>query len=421
MAELPVHPRLARMVTRAVEEGTGPTACALAALLEERDVLRGRPDELPVDVAERVRLIADPSARHAASDRAALDLVRRRAKQLARRADVGSDRVDPTECGPVLALAYPDRIAQATGGGRFRLRHGAGAWLPTGDPLTGEPFLVVADLGIDPRGDRNRADHRIRMAAALDEADVERLAGDDVEVVTRLEWDTTRDDLRQRTERRLGALVLAAFEGPAPAGDSTSAALLDQVRRTGLGMLGWRGAATTLRSRIGFAHRAFHDDWPDVGDDALLATLEEWFAPRISNATKRADLERVDLVEALRDMVGRHRLYELDQLVPKSMTVASGREVPIDYDGDAPAIAVRVQDLFGTTIHPTIADGRIPIVVHLLSPAGRPVQVTADLPGFWNGSWAEVRKEMAGRYPKHAWPTDPASAEPSRPNRRRPH
>ncbi len=307
----------------------------------------------------------------------------------------------------MLALAYPDRVAQQTGGGRFRLRHGAAAWVPTGDALTGEPFLVVADLGIDPRGDRNRVDHRVRMAAVLDAADLDGLAGADNEVVSRLVWDVAKDDLRLRTERRLGALVLAATEGPAPADDATRAALLDRVRDAGLGVLGWSQAATRLRSRIGFAHRAFEENWPDVSDDALLATLDEWLAPRLMKATRRADLERVDLVGALRDLAGHHRLHELDRLVPKTVTVASGREVSIDYDGDAPSMAVRVQDLFGTTVHPTIADGRIPIVVHLLSPAGRPVQVTADLPGFWSGSWSEVRKEMAGRYPKHSWPQHP--------------
>ena len=222
------------------------------------------------------------------------------------------------------------------------------------------------------------------------------------------------DDLRQRTERRLGALVLASREGRPPAGEGTTAALLEQVRSTRLGVLGWRDADRTLQARLGFARRSLRGDWPEVTDDALLRSLDDWLAPRLSGATGRADLERIDIGRVLRDMVGHHRVPELDRLVPTTVVVASGRTVPVDYSGDHPAIAARVQDLFGTTVHPAVANGQVPIVVHLLSPAGRPVQVTSDLPGFWAGSWTDVRKDMAGRYPKHDWPLDPATATPRR-------
>jgi len=430
MAALPVHPRLAHMITEATHRGLGSTACALAALLEERDVLRGRPDELPADVAERVRLITRPDATHPSADRSALQLVRRRAEELGRRtkidvradaqADAQAGRTDDlTACGSVLALAYPDRLAQARGNGQFRLRHGSGAWLPAGDALIGEAFLVVAELdsygggaGRNPR--QGEAAHRVRLAAGLDQSDVELAAGDSIEQVSRLAWDPARDDLRRRVERRLGALVLASSEGPAEPGEATLAALLDRVRVTELDVLRWTDAGRALQARVGFARRAFGDDWPDLSDAALLQSLDDWLAPRLTGATRRADLEQVDLTRALRDRLGHHHLAELDRVVPTTVTVASGRHVPIDYTGDDPAMSVRVQDLFGTTTHPTIADGRVAVVVHLLSPAGRPVQVTADLPGFWAGSWNEVRKDMAGRYPKHAWPLDPAAAAPTR-------
>ena len=225
MAELPVHPRLAHMLAAAGRGPAGPVAGALAALLEERDVLRGRPDELPANIGDRVELILDRAGRHPAADGAALSLVRRRAKELERRAPSSSDAArgrDPkgdtsTAVGPVLALAYPDRIAQARGEGRFRLRNGAGAWLPTGDALIGEAFLVVADLGADAargapgaRGSRSTDDDgRIRLAAALDAADVESSAAGAIRERVTLQWDNARDDLRQRTERRLGAIVLA--------------------------------------------------------------------------------------------------------------------------------------------------------------------------------------------------------------------
>jgi ATP-dependent helicase HrpB len=426
MVEVPVHPRLAHMVQAAAARDLGGVACALAALLEERDVLRGRPEELPASITERVRLVVDPRATHPAMDRSAVQLVRRRAGELRRRmaitgSEPGAD--DLTACGPVLALAYPDRLAQARGGGRFRLRTGAAAALPAGDALVGEPFLVVADLdapraaGTGPRRGRplpGDDDLRIRMAAGLDATDLEHAAADAVVDVVTLRWDPDHDDLRQRSERRVGAIVLATREQRPEPGPATTTALVDHVRATRLGALRWREADRALQARIGFARRAFGAEWPNVADVGLLETLDEWLTPRLAAATGRADLERIDVGNLLRDAVGRHRVHELDRLVPTTITVASGRSVPVDYTGDEPAISVRAQDLFGTTVHPAVAGGRVPVVVHLLSPAGRPIQVTSDLPGFWSGSWKEVRKEMAGRYPKHDWPLDPATASPRR-------
>lgn len=431
MAQLPVHPRLARMIVAAEPRARAAIACAIAALLEERDILRGRPDELPVGVAERIHLLLVPGATHPAADRASLQLVRRRTAELRRRAAVGDH--DPTDadlaaCGAVLALAYPDRLAQARGEGRYRLRSGAAAALPPGDALLGEPFLVVADLdaprppGAAPRPGRplpGADDLRIRLAAGLDEIDLERAAHDAIEQVDTLTWDAGRDDLRRRSERRLGSIVLASRDERPTAGAATTAALVDRVRATRLGVLRWRPADRVLQARIGFARRAFGDDWPDVSDEALLTSLDDWLAPRLTTATGRSDLERVDLGLVLRDLAGHHRVPDLDALVPVRIELAGGRTVPVDYSGDAPVIAVRVQDVFGTTVHPAVARGRIPLVVHLLSPAQRPIQVTADLPGFWAGSWREVRKEMAGRYPKHDWPVDPATAPPPRDRTRR--
>ena len=262
-------------------------------------------------------------------------------------------------------------------------------------------------------------DLRIRLAAGLDEADVVLAAADAISEAVTLWWDPSRDDLRQRSERHLGAMVLASSEASAPAGDATTAALVDRVRSTRLEALRWRDGDRSLQARISYARQALGEDWPSVSDEVLLATLDDWLAPQLVGATGRVDLERVDLSRVLRDLVGRHRVAELDRLVPTSVSVASGRTVPIDYSGAQPTIAVRVQDLYGTSVHPAVAKGRVPLVVHLLSPAGRPVQVTSDLPGFWIGSWKEVRKDMAGRYPKHDWPLDPSTAAPSRPRRRR--
>ncbi|MGI8685903.1 MAG: ATP-dependent helicase HrpB [Acidimicrobiales bacterium] len=405
MAELPLHPRLARMVAGAPATGQGWTACVLAALLEDRDVFRGRPDELPVDVAERLRVIADPAARHPNAEPGPVRSAARRAAELARRARIERTAVDAGRCGAVLALAYPDRLAQARGAARFRLRTGAGAWLPAGDALAGEPFVVIAEI------DAGRGDGRIRLAAGLDAADVEVAAGATEELVT-VAWDPSRDDLRARVERRLGSLVLSSSDGPAPPGPATTRALVQRARTTGLEGLRWTGKARSLQQRAAFARRALGDAWPDLSDTALLASLDDWLAPLLAGATGRAGMEKVDLVAALRGRLGHALVTELERVAPPELTIAGGRRVTLDYGGGKPVAAVRVQDLFGTATHPTVAGGTVPVVLQLLSPAGRPVQVTADLPGFWAGSWAAVRKDMAGRYPKHPWPVDPLAAEP---------
>ncbi len=410
MSGLPLHPRLARMVVGAVEGDQGWTACVLAALLEDRDVLRGRPDDLPTDVAERVALIADASLRHHLADIRAVHGARRRAGELARRAGVKQGPIDTGRCGAVLGLAYPDRLAQARGGARFRLRNGAGAWLGATDPLAGEPFLSIAEI------DAGTGDGRVRMAAGLDPADIDVLATDAEESVT-VTWDAARDDLRARVERRLGSIVLAATEAPALPGPTTTRALLGRVKSTKLAALGWTAKARALQQRAAFARRTFGDVWPDVSDTALLATLDDWLAPLLHNATGRAGIEAVDVTSALRSRLGYALARRLDQVAPLALQIAGGRNVTVDYSGAQPFMAVRVQDLFGTAAHPTVADGRVPVVLHLLSPAGRPVQVTADLPGFWAGTWSAVRKDMAGRYPKHPWPVDPLAATP--PQRRR--
>lgn len=408
MADLPLHPRLARMVTGAVPLGLGWLACALAALLEDRDVLRGRPDDVTADVAERVSLLLDTHHRNRLVDHAALSAARRRATRLARRAGVKAGTGDVADCGRVLALAYPDRIAQARGHGRFRLRGGSGAWMAESDPLAREAFLVVAQLDADQR------DGRIRLAAALDPGDLEAAAGAPVESVTALSWDAGREDLRASVTRTLGSLVLGTIETRAAAGPAATGALIERVRTTRLAALPWTGGARALQRRVMFLRQTFGDSWPDLSDPTLLTSLDQWLAPLLVTAVDRTDLESLDLTRALRGLLPHARLAELDALAPPTVAIGGRRRFRVDYATDQPSVAARIQDLFGSTSHPTIAGGRVPLVVQLLSPAGRPVQVTGDLPGFWTGSYAAVRKDMAGRYPKHAWPADPSTSPGAR-------
>ncbi|HUF99735.1 MAG TPA: ATP-dependent helicase HrpB [Ilumatobacter sp.] len=403
MMRLPTHPRLARMLV------SEPSAlgCALVALLDERDVLRGRPDELPADLGLRIRLLAGKGS-HDQADHRAVRQVRDRAADLARRLGITFDTslINPDRAGAVLLEAYPDRLAARRRPGQFQLRNGSGAWLPETDPLAHEPFIVAADLD----GKRDRA--RVRLAAGLDGDEVARALGDQVTESVSLVWDTDRDDLVEKVDRRLGGMSLGSFtRRPSPSPVTTSA-LMDRVRVTGLAVLGWSKASVSLRQRVEFLHRNVGEPWPDWSASLLAATAEQWLAPYLPGAVSRRDLETVDLSMVLRAQLPWPAGAELDTLAPTELALPNGRSTTVDYTGDQPSANVRVQDLFGTTVHPT-AGGR-PVVLHLLSPADRPIQITADLPGFWSGSWADVRKDLAGRYPKHQWPVDPATAPPKR-------
>ncbi len=422
MNNLPLHPRLAAMVARAA--ATGPQraglACVIAALLEERDVMRGRPDEVPTDLATRVELIGDPSRRHPHVDGRALSTARRRATELIRRIDLHVSVADVAEVPNVtamaelLAIAYPDRLAvRRAQVGRFQLPNGTAAWVPSTDPLAHEPFVVVADL----EGDRREA--RIRLATAIDTASLREIFGTEVTETERLTWDTRRDELVEVVERRLGGVMLDDISRKPEPGPFVIDALINRVRERGVERaLTWNPEATARRGRVTFLHRVIGEPWPDWSLPHLTETLDEWLAPFLLFARSRADLEAIDPADVLAAGLD-HRLWaDLDRLAPTHFSrdnSATGRRFAIDYDHpDQPVLAIRVQELFGLSQGPTVAGGRVTVLLHLLSPAGRPVQITSDLAGFWAGSWTDVRKEMAGRYPKHSWPTDPARADPPR-------
>ncbi|HEY4377837.1 MAG TPA: ATP-dependent helicase HrpB, partial [Acidimicrobiales bacterium] len=348
MSDLPLHPRLARMVLAGASRGLGGPACELAARIEEGI---GR------------------------SDAAVAATVKRRSRQLAQRLGVtagdesrGTAALDPADLADLLAMAYPDRIAQSRGGGRYRLRSGRGVVLDDGDQLTGASFLVVAELG---PGRAGQQDDRIRFAAALESSDVEAVAADDITTVDTLNWNDARDDLEQRTERRLDALILSTSVSRSVAGEATTAALVDHVRAGHLDLLRWTAAARGLQVRVVFAAHAMGGDWPDVSDEGLSMSLDEWLAPLLGRATSRADLTRIDMTTVIRGRLGHQAARDLDRVAPTAFTLDGGRSVPIDYADGTPRIATRVQDLYGTTTHPTIADGRVPLTVHLRSPAGR--------------------------------------------------
>lgn len=401
MLELPVHPRLARMII--AEPDT--LACVVAAVIDERDIMR-RTDDTPADLAVRVRVVCGLDA-HDLADRRAAARVRERAADIARRAGIAFDPhgIDADATGRILLEGFGDRLAGRRRPGQFQLLGGSGAWLPDTDPLATEAFVVAADLD----GRRDRA--RIRLAAGVDADEIATRFADRLAITTQIEWDTTRDDLVEHRERRLGAIMLGTATTRAAPGPATTAALSARVAATGLAQLDWNASARSLRARVEYLHRELGEPWPDWSIEALVADLDTWLAPALVGATCRADLEAIDPGRILRARLPHDLARRLDDLAPARMRCASGREIDIDYRDGVPAAAVRVQELYGTTDHPTAA-GR-PVVLTLLSPADRPIQITADLPGFWDGSWAEVRREMAGRYPKHHWPVD-GRARPGR-------
>ncbi len=413
MARLALHPRLSHMVMKAKDLGARETACEIAALLTERDLLRrgeGVPD---ADIRTRLDLLRGTVIR-ADVDR---DALRRARAELAacRRAErEGGTRSGPgADVGLLLALAYPDRVARRRqgGAGRFLLRNGLGAFL---DPqaLSGEDYLVACEL------DGKAPESRILLAAPVAVEEIRELFRDDIAVEESVGWDSAARAVTASRRERLGAIVLRETQLARPDPFRVVEALLDGVRREGLQALPWNEGARRIRERLAFL-RTLDPGIPDVSDEALTEALEHWLGPRILGEDRLADLERIDLAGALLDLLSWEQRASLERLAPTHLTVPSGSRVPIDYgDPHRPVLAVRLQELFGLSQTPTVGGGAVRVTLHLLSPAGRPVQVTRDLAGFWRTTYFDVRKDLKGRYPKHHWPDDPLAAEPTRRVRR---
>ncbi|MDF3412934.1 ATP-dependent helicase HrpB [Sulfitobacter sp. M57] len=386
LSRLPLHPRLAHMVGRG-----GPRGATFAALLAERDPLRG----VGVDLSLRMDVIEGGQSR---SEAHAPTIARIR--QEAKRLKKGHEAGGPDAIGPLAALAYPDRIALRRKGDapRYVLSGGKGALLPEGDPLAGDRLIVATDLDGDPR------EAKVRQAARLSEAELRALYGDQITWQDVCMWSRRDGRVLTRRQERFGALVLDDRTwSDAPDGD-VARAMLDGVRQLGLNPA---PSAARFLARA----RLMSDSFPTFDEDSLMQELDTWLLPHLSGVRTADQWKGFDLLPALRGRLDWDQQQALDRAVPAHFTTPLGRKVPIDYDGEAPQIALRLQELFGVTQHPKVAGN--PLQITLLSPGQRPVQVTMDLPGFWSSSYADVRKDMRGRYPRHPWPEDPTQADPT--------
>jgi ATP-dependent helicase HrpB len=390
MLALPV--RLSHMVATAAGRGQTLEAARLAVLLTERG-LGGEGADLE---RRMMRFKADRSPRAIAAGK----LAARLAAQVA-----STGATSEASLGALLLGAWPDRVAKARGErGRFVLSNGAGATLDPSDPLAGEAFLVVADL------QGKAASARIASAAPISDEDIRVALAGRIERETSTVFDVATRSVRMRETERLGAIRLSERMLPAPTGAEADRAMLDVIREHGLGVLTWSRQAQALRHRMKWLHAGLGQPWPDVSDAILIDTLDNWLLPFLHGESSFARIGPDVVHDGLISLVPHELQRKLGGLAPTHFEAPSGSHVPIDYSGEHPSLAIRVQELFGLDRHPSIAGDTVPLTVELLSPAHRPIQRTRDLPGFWRGSWNDVRADMRGRYPKHVWPENPLEA-----------
>lgn len=425
MADLGMHPRLAHMILKGRQIKAGSLACHLAVLLEERDTIHTRPGSRDADLRLRLEVLqAVEKNRFSGLPGMQVDVnacrrILQRAHHLERRMGIRPAAGFLNKTGMLLAYAYPDRIARQRkeNSGHYLLANGRGAFFSEPQPLGVEEYLVVPDL------DGNQQNARIYLAAPLGREEIEKRFADQIRKVEKIYWDARRQMVVSRRQHLMDHLVISDKALPRPDPARVTAALLDGIRMTGINILPWNKKHKAWQARVLFLNRLVPSDtWPEVSDQGLSDTLEKWLAPFLTGMSRKEHLQRVDLKGALAGLLTWQQQKRLEALAPTHITVPSGSRIPIDYSaGDIPILAVRLQEMFGALDTPVIAGGRVPVMLHLLSPASRPMQVTRDLANFWESTYFEVRKDLRGRYPKHYWPDNPLEAMPtgrSKPRRR---
>ncbi len=412
LARAPLHPRLGHMLVEAARRGAGALAADLAALLGARDPLRGMGGRAPADLGLRLAALRDPHGVEAASpvkvDRGAIEALRAEATRL-RGLARGGGAGGGLSPGAVASLAYPDRIGQRRAGAapRYLLSGGKGAALPEADLLASAPLIVAAETDGDPR------EATVRLALPIAEEELRALHADRLARETHCVWSRRDRAVRARERLTLGAIAFEDRPWTAAPAEAVATAVIEGLRDLGLDALPWTPAARRFVARIEWL-RGQGEALPDCSEAGLLQALPDWLGPYLGGVSRADQFARIALLPALEARLDRAARARLDRLAPAEIVAPTGTRLAVDYAGAAPSVSVRLQEMFGLNAHPTIGPGAIPLVLELLSPASRPVQTTADLPGFWASSYADVRRDLRGRYPRHPWPEDPAVAAPTR-------
>jgi ATP-dependent helicase HrpB len=399
MTDLSVHPRFAHMILKAKEWGLAATACELAAVLEERDLLAKSDADLTLRLDALQRRQNPPLA----------DRILTQKRRLLEMIQGDNDRTDISACGLLTALAYPERVARKKieRPGSYLLANGVQAILPEESLLARHEFLAVADV------DSAAVNARIYLAAPINRQELEKAFAESLLAEQEVLWDSRQNRVIARRIRRIGVMIVDQF-AMEPEGEQVSQAMLEGVRRIGLQGLPWNEEADRFRRRVQWLRRIV-PELPDFSGESLEKTLDTWLAPYLIGMWRQEQLQQLRLVDILRQQLSREQIRELERLAPAHIPVPSGSRIALDYTTDEhPILAVKLQELFGLIETPRVANGRIPVTIHLLSPAARPLAVTQDLHSFWQNTYPEIRKQLRSRYPKHPWPEDPFTAEPTR-------
>lgn len=405
LARLPIHPRLGHMLVTGAAVGARRLAATLAALIAERDPVSGR----ATDISLRLEAIADPvkfeRERPFRADRSAISAIKAEQKRLEKL--VPDAQGEGLSVGALLSLAYPDRIGLRRNGdaGRFLLSGGKGAIIDAADTLASVRMMVAVDLDGDLR------EARVRSGVAVTEMEIRDLHK--VVKANVCEWSRRDRIVNARQRIMLGALTLEDQHWKSASDDVVAMAMIEGLRELGLGALEWSKAARYLKARVEWL-RSRGADMPNMSDTALIDRLEDWLLPYLGGVRRADTLKKVEVYAALKSMLDWDATQTLDRLAPAAILAPTGTRLSVNYGGEQPSVSVRLQEMFGLNEHPVVGPDRLPLLIELLSPAQRPVQATADLPGFWVNSYSDVRKDMRGRYPKHPWPEDPTVAEPTR-------
>ncbi|MBI1912708.1 MAG: ATP-dependent helicase HrpB [Deltaproteobacteria bacterium] len=415
LARLPLHPRLGHMVIRGKELGLGSLACLLSALLTERDIFKSNSEGRDSDLRLRLDVLSGHHNKYSSPDvdRALCERIKAASMQVKKQLAIKDSVIDTDKTGLLLAFAYPDRIGKKREDvlGRFLLANGRGAYFTKTEPLSSEEYIVAANL------DGAEKEARIFLAAPIAQSELEGYFADNLIESESVVWDQEQNGVSAKRQRKLWNIVLSETRLQNPSREKLLEAVLSAIKRNGLGVLPWDRAAENLRARINFLNRIGSQtgmEFPNLSDEWLLDNLGEWLAPWLDGMTRLEHLKRLDLKAILMGLLTWEQQQTLERLAPVHITVPTGSRIQIDYTGTRPVLAVRLQEVLGVSATPTIANGKVALVLHLLSPALRPVQVTEDLARFWETSYPMVKKEMKGRYPKHYWPDDPANAQPVR-------